>query len=210
MSRKFDELNNIETEKILSVPYKEYFEKMEISEEEKEKRIELAEKLEAVFVWLFLLILSGDVSEVVLNTVTKEKIQEVIKEHFKLSDLTAFYKDYAEKVASETVSVTLRNVGTDYFTSLERAMLIAENEANLLSNYEMQFEAVKNGFKFKTWITENDSRVRHTHKELHRAKIDILKPFVVGDSVMMFPKDFTLGASARETVNCRCVLKYSK
>ena len=183
---------------------------MEISEEEKEKRIELSEKLEAVFVWLFLLILSGDMSEVVLVTVTKEKIKEVIKEHFNLSDLTAFYKDYAEKVASETVSVTLRNLTEDYFTSLDRAMLIAENEANLLSNYEMQFEAVRNGYRFKTWITENDSRVRHTHREVHHTQIDILKPFVVGDSVMMFPKDFSLGASAKETVNCRCVLKYSK
>lgn len=38
--------------------------------------------------------------------------------------------------------------------------------------------------------------------------IDIFEPFEVGNSLMMFPKDHSLGAQVKEIAGCRCSLKY--
>lgn len=53
-----------------------------------------------------------------------------------------------------------------------------------------------------------DQRVRKTHREVDGETIPIDEVFLVGESLMRFPKDTSLGASAEEIVNCRCVVKY--
>ena len=133
-----------------------------------------------------------------------------IKGFFKIEFLNTYLQSYVEKISEEVIRVTLENVNSDYYTSASRAQYIAANEGNLLGNYREQIRAVNDGYKFKGWITENDSRVRHTHKDVNNTKLDILKPFVVGNSRLLFPKDFSMGASASETVNCRCRIRYTK
>lgn len=39
-------------------------------------------------------------------------------------------------------------------------------------------------------------------------RFDVVDIFLVGTSMMMFPKDDSLGASAKEIINCRCSVKY--
>lgn len=209
MQQKFDELNILKSgQKIES--YRDYFEIMELPEEELEDRIELAEALEPIFIWLFLLIVGGMYSKYTMQTMLQERLTLTIKEFFSITFLNTYLQSYVEKISEEVVRVTLENQEDDYYTSVNRAQYIAANETNVLANYREQIEAVNNGYKYKIWITENDSRVRHTHRDVSNTKLDILKPFVVGNSRLLFPKDFSMGADAKETINCRCHIRYTK
>ena len=49
MENKYDELNLIKSR---SVPYELYFGKMELDEEQKEKRIEFSKKMEEIIIFL--------------------------------------------------------------------------------------------------------------------------------------------------------------
>lgn len=96
----------------------------------------------------------------------------------------------------------------EYWTSRDRAMLIAENEANAFYNYEDYREAKLEGKTQKTWITELDDKVRLTHTLVEGKTVDIDGLFFVGDSLMRFPKDTYYDPSPKETVNCRCSVLY--
>ena len=56
MAIKFDELNQLQR----STPYEQYFGEMELTEEEKKKRIAIAEDLEIIFLYFFLLYQEND------------------------------------------------------------------------------------------------------------------------------------------------------
>lgn len=205
----FDKLNTITTERRIT-SYREYFEVMDLPEQELEDRISLAEQLEPIFIWLFLLVVGGSYSKYTMQTMLQERLTLTIKGFFKIEFLNTYLQSYVEKISEEVIRVTLENVDSDYYTSASRAQYIAANEGNLLGNYREQIQAVNDGYKFKVWITENDSRVRHTHKDVNNTKVDISKPFIVGNSRLLFPKDFSMGASAEETINCRCHIRYTK
>jgi hypothetical protein len=102
----------------------------------------------------------------------------------------------------------MKDAETEWWTSPERALFTAENESNGVLNYSDYLKAVDNGYTKKKWITEKDNRVRKTHRPLNNQIIDIKKPFQVGNSLMMFPKDTSYFASEREIANCRCSVKY--
>ena len=51
----FEELNNIEVSKPRSIPYEEYFGEMDLSDEQKEKRISFAEQMDDVMLFIFAL-----------------------------------------------------------------------------------------------------------------------------------------------------------
>jgi hypothetical protein len=56
----------------------------------------------------------------------------------------------------------------------------------------------------KRWVTEHDSRVRETHREVNGDVRDLWSPFMVGDVPLMFPGD-PFGP-ADEICGCRCDL----
>lgn len=65
------------------------------------------------------------------------------------------------------------------------------------------------------WSSSGDDRVRVTHKAADgqiRKKIkkgnhyELEKPFKVGSSELKYPGDNSLGAAAKEVINCRCTL----
>ena len=91
--------------------------------------------------------------------------------------------------------------------SNERANTIALNESNWICNHEEFFDA-KSKYKRKTWHTALDERVRMTHIALEGVTIGIDEIFHVGSSLMRFPLDSSLGASASEIINCRCTVEY--
>lgn len=190
-----------------SVDYEEYFGEMDIPEDEKEERIKLAEKFEIIFLFFFLQFSSG--KEMDYPYLIYEKYISAALEFLNQSSAAEYLEIYAKNLSKEIVRVTEENSEEEYFTSRDRAMLISENEANSMGNYRQQIEAVRNGMKYKTWKTMNDSKVRHTHRIVNEKKIGIFDSFLVGKSEMMYPKDESLGASAEETVNCRCVVHYS-
>lgn len=201
MLRIFDELS----EERISIPYEEYFGEMEISNEEKEERKELAKEFEVLFLFLFMAYAREQSSEV--KKILQDKYEDIATAFIGTEKASSYIEEYAKQIIEDTIRVTNENIDDPYYTSWDRAMFIAENEANSIGNYRQQLEAVKSGKKYKTWLTMNDKKVRHTHKEIDSLKIPIFEAFQVGDSKMMFPKDSN--GEAKETVNCRCVLEYS-
>lgn len=201
--RMFDELNVNRK----SVDYATYFGEMDISEKEKEERIELAKELEVLFLFLFIAYDKNRASKI--KDALIEKYKKIATEFIDAKQETSYIAEYSKKIIDETIRVTNENIDDPYYTSWDRAILISENESNVIGSYRQQLQAVKSGKKNKTWITMNDDKVRHTHREIEGLTIPIFEPFQVGDSKMMFPKDSSLGASAEEIVNCRCVAKYS-
>ena len=96
----------------------------------------------------------------------------------------------------------------DYWTSQERAMLISENEANAFNNYIEYRKAKAEGKTLKTWITELDDKVRLTHTIAEGQTVDIDGLFLIGDSLMRFPKDVEYDPEPSEVINCRCSCIY--
>lgn len=62
----------------------------------------------------------------------------------------------------------------------------------------------------KSWQDMGDKKVRPSHTEATQNNQHILidEPFRVGDSLMMYPTDTSLGASLREIMRCRCSAIY--
>ena len=222
----FDEINKLESfqEKEISrrvIPHEQYFGEMKLTESEKEERILLARKLEDKF-WIILnLILvmksfgkydwikiQNEFENAYLSSIedvlndSKSKSKNIID--------SQYIKQSAKIFAQEVAESTERNIEDEYFISSQRAINMAQNESNSIGNY-LQYERAKSsGKKKKRWIAMNDKFVRHTHSVINGRikKIDDL--FLVGDSMMMYPKDESFGASAKEIVNCRCSIEYLK
>lgn len=213
MVMEFDELNILNEE---NIDYESYFGEMDLTEEEKRKRVSLAEKFETLFIPFFLLFSEEKEETLVENKI--EKYKELIKSGYvaivisflttKENKIPSYVKEYAEKLSNDIVNTTIKNKGSEYYTSNKRAKFISANEANSIGNYAQQIEAIKSEKKYKTWKTMRDKYVRHTHQVIDEKKIGIFEPFQVGNSKMLYPRDSSQGASATEIVNCRCVVKY--
>lgn len=192
----------------ISIPYGEYFGEMELSEEEKEERTELAKEFEVLFLFLLMAYKREQSNEV--KKILQDKYKDIVTAFIGAEKASSYIEKYSKKIIDDIIRITNENINDPYYTSWDRAMAISENEANVIGNYRQQLQAVKDGKKNKTWITMNDNKVRHTHKEIDSLTIPIFEPFQVGDSKMMFPKDSeTYGAEMKEIAGCRCIVQYS-
>lgn len=61
----------------------------------------------------------------------------------------------------------------------------------------------------KQWVTVGDERVRDLHVRVNGQIKPINQPFVVNDERLMYPGDNFYGASANNTINCRCSAFYT-
>lgn len=215
MLQKFDRL---------SMPYEQYFGEMEITDDQKKKRIQVAEEIEDIMFFLYELVsLMTDyryISPEFIKQKVYEKYINVLEKHGKPDKYIEEYaKEFSDMVVDTTikhagedsdmvVDTTIKHAGEEFYRSEDRAMLVAENEANSAINYFEYKEAVAGGKKRKQWITQRDDRVRDTHKEVNGETIPIDNAFIVGDSLMAFPKDTSYGASINEIAGCRCTIKY--
>lgn len=197
-----------ELNRIYTISFEEYFGEMDLTEVEKKARTSLAENLEIIFLFYFLLLQEGRQDN--YAQMIHDKYIEVANDFLKAKETPSYIEEYASKLADNIVDVTNRRMGDEYYISKDRAMMISANEANVLGNYRQQIEAVKSGKKYKTWMTMRDDKVRHTHMEVNGARVGIFDAFIVGNSQMMYPKDSSLGAEMQEIAGCRCVVKYSK
>lgn len=218
VEERFDELNSIKTK---SVPYELYFSQMDLTDEQKEKRIEFSKKMEEIILFLFALIATYKEFnvEIVLYNFKKEfinRFDRLIEEYIEDSNLYEKYredainylKNYENEFFDNFFDTTKRNIDDKYYLSNDRAILTAENEANTTINYIEYMNAVSSGKKSKKWIDIKDNKERETHREVGGEKIPINDYFYVGDSMMLFPKDTSMGASLSEIANCRCTIKY--
>lgn len=115
--------------------------------------------------------------------------------------------DYIPQLVNDIIAVTNRHPDDPYYLSKERALLIAQNESNSVHNFADYEQAKRDGKTYKTWITENDERVRLEHAEVDGMKIPINEKFAVGSDLMDFPHDY-LNGTPGNLINCRCVCLY--
>ena len=156
---------------------------------------------------------SGETKREYIQTQFYDKYLDVIASYMLID---TYIKQYSTDITKQIIDITFerlssedKSITDDYYLSNDRAMFISECEANSILNYRQYSKAVKSGKTKKKWIDVGDKRERKTHLEVGGTTLSIGEPFSVGDSLLQFPKDTSLGASADEIVNCRCSIQYS-
>ncbi|MFQ9120773.1 MAG: phage minor head protein [Mediterraneibacter faecis] len=208
MNLSFDELNALVTNE-RSLPYETYFGEMTLPEEEKAERIKMAEDLEEVFIttmiWLFTLEQANNTNYEPVRQRMEDDYMEVLRKYVEVDN---YLKTYVKSFSYDVIDSTKKHKNDPYYYSLDRARFMAENEVNTAINHARYIEAVNAGKTMKRWESIIDEVTRKDHIEINGKYIPIGQAFHVGDSWLLFPKDTSLGASANQIVNCRCVTIY--
>ena len=198
------------------IPLAIFFQEMDLPEEEKTKRENLAREIETAVLTYFVDLNEAKSSEDeekhdthYLLDALYETIMALLLAFLGLRVASAFLEDYLHGMIDEVGDVTERRYAEDpYWTSDDRATVIGENTANYTGNYGEWIQAIREGKTKKVWHGMLDDRERPTHIVSEDQTVDILEPFTVGGFLLMFPTDTSLGAPPSETANCRCVLEY--
>lgn len=205
----WDELNQLVGYK-RSEPFDEYFEPMQISEEQKEERIALAERLYEVFVGLLLECFYADQLDTVIAADIHDRTRNAYLDAVEGSAvLDDYIYDHAIEIIETVIQVLQRHDDDPYYYSDDRGRVIAENESNLIIGHEELEEAMVSGYRYKTWNTIMDGRERDSHADVNGTTIPIDEPFELAGGLMMQPLDSSLGASDEEICGCRCSLSFS-
>lgn len=122
-----------------------------------------------------------------------------------------------KRVRRELIKGVQANEGTEQLAArineyleplyANRAEAVARTETIPASNLAGQMAARATGLPLtKSWIATADTRTRDTHLDAEPSNqhIPIEEPYEVGGEKMMFPGDVSLGASAENTIQCRC------
>lgn len=214
---RFDEINRLNgadsSFNPRAIPFDEYFDVMEIPEEDKERRREFARKLSDELQALFLLALLWQEYG---RYDHGRYVREIARAYssvcedmgIPLSDYARNHIDeYAEYIATTMEEKLPDGTIPAWNTSEDRADFNGENEANVILNYEDWRDAVEAGYEFKTWNTMHDGRVRAWHAEAEGVTVPINAYFTVGGELGLFPRDAE-HFSPDNTINCRCWLTY--
>lgn len=202
----FDEMNRLGIER-RSVPYRDWFNKINLPRYQIDSRVETAGKVEdAVMDWFYFLVLmyadAGYFNTAIAANVLEQALLEAIPE----AQTSPYLRRWVQATAEEITDSTARNWDDPYYLSQDRAAVIAENQSQTVNNYN-EFEAAKGrGFRHKIWHGMMDSRERETHIESERQTVPIDEDFFVGENsyfiVPAVPSD--KGADPEEYINCRC------
>lgn len=138
-----------------------------------------------------------------ITATTKQKIRAVLREGLDAGDTLA---EVAEAITEAY------GVMADY-----RAERIARTEVLTASNYGGQEAARATGIPLvKEWISTRDDRTRgqvatdeFDHYGMDTQQRALNDPYDVSGEPMLCPGDSSLGASAGNIINCRCVEGYS-
>lgn len=218
MSLPFDELNALAAEKNQrSIPIERYFDEMSLTKQQKQDRKDFAKELqEILFVamsMIYMLVIEGR-SGATLDTVKTNLTNDIDRLIRKFTYPDGYMMYIVSEYVSEFVDVTVRRSASEnpedlaYWYSQDRARLNAEDEANAIFNYDEYRQAVFDGKTMKEWVSMRDAQVRRTHAEVDGERIPIDDLFIVGESLMRFPHDGSLGAGIEELAGCRCSVRY--
>lgn len=203
----FEELNILQTRK--SIPYDKYFGEMDLTKEQKEKRKSFAEKLDDVMLFIFALFSIMKANEYTNREYVRKQLydryMDVVSGFMTVDE---YLNEYINQFSDNTIDTTILNIETPFFLSVDRAVLISENEANSVYNYQDFIQAILQGKTRKKWVDIRDNRERKTHREVGGKTIPIARAFDVGKYLMLFPHDLSMGAGMEEIANCRCTIKY--
>lgn len=206
----FDNINKLGDAKPRPT-YTEWFDKMDVTPEQKRKRVRLADILEDEILLFFGVYLAAMRYAVEVDKARAER-EYIANLRAELEDAgirSQIIDNYIEDVVRGEIDVTDERFREgEYWLSQERAQTIAQNDSNILWSNEEYQDAIDSGKTEKQWRTMKDERVRPTHVEVDDEIIPIDEPFVVGGSLMMFARDSSLGADPSEITNCRCATVY--
>lgn len=192
---------------------------MELSEEEKRRREDLANELLILFLLLFNEIeaerlIHGDLSNVDITYFKEmlyrqycDKVDVYILLLLALLGNTDEIEEEIRQRTSFIVDTTLK-FEDEFYTSKDRAIMLAENETNYVGNYTDYHTAKYQGYRHKQWLTMRDEKVRISHALVDGQTVGIDEYFKVGGYEMLYPMDTSKGAPLSETQNCRCVTVY--
>lgn len=205
----WDELNQLVGWKI-SEPFEEYYDPMRISEEQKQKRIKMAEAIEEVMINLLIQMFYGEQYDTpVFDVAYPEAVLAYTQAIEMLGlDVDDYLINHASGIIANVLDVLTRHSDDPWFYSKDRARAIAEEESNTIWGYTEYEDAVKNK-KWKTWHTIMDGRERQSHAEVNGKRIPINEPFQLQGGECYFPGDDSLGISDDELAGCRCSLTFS-
>ena len=201
--RNFDEVNNYVKNK-RSVDLQEYFGDMDLPEKDKEKRIALAKKMEECFLVVMAILFS--VQQYDGTNYELARMQFVYQYRTAISGFVTL-DEYMDNYI-QNISYQIIDPDDPFYVSPDRAKYLAENEANTSLNHQDFVDAIAAGKTRKKWVDIRDDRERPDHRKVGGTIKPITEPFLVGDSIMDYPKDTSYGASANQIVNCRCTIKY--
>lgn len=208
MAREIDELKTPMPYN-RSEPFEQYFGDMDLTEDEKEKRIEVAEDLDDLTLFLFALIAlmreSNAIDKDYIALQINNRYTEILQGYM---GIDKYLEDYIRQFSNTFIQTTFDNIDDDWYLSSDRSRFIAENESETTWNYDEYRQAIENGKTRKQWVDIRDNKERKTHREVGGTVIPIDDVFVVGNSLMRYPKDTYYGAETKEIVNCRCQIRY--
>lgn len=209
----FDELNKLHDRygKLRSMPYEEYFGDMDLSDEQKQRRIQTAKDIEEftllALISMYYMRQSGGYDIGSVSADMSDAYNEVI-ERLDIPHTDTFSQTHIQNVVADVINTTMKNPDEAYSYSYDRARFIAENEANSVWNDSEYEDALESGMTMKRWSAIMDKKTRDTHREVNGKEIPIEDLFQVGDSLMRYARDEAYGAGAEEIVNCRCSVIY--
>lgn len=220
MLNKFDELNVI------------WVSKMGISDREKVLRVSMmssfGEDITAIFdkqkevteknknkekILLGVALLSNEMINAyrrMTNRFFKKYLSEVSDKNKPISDFSkAWLKKQAHNYSDNVLKTTLRYISNGEpekaFTD-SRLSTISRTEINAICECATLEGYLQDGYEGKRWISYLDGKERKTHRWATGQVKSLFDPFEVGDSLLMFPQDSSLGAGAGEIVHCRCYM----
>ena len=204
----FDELNTLIPNK-RSMSFEQFFGEMELSDDEIQKRIELAEKLEDGFLFvLALLFTMQQYNEVNWERARQEYENRYLSALAGYVTITPYIRQYVRDMSYDIMDSTKKHQAEYYYYSPDRGKFMAECEANTTRSYQCNEDAIAQGKTMKRWLTMGDKRVRTTHKEVGGTSKPIGEPFYVGGSLMMFPRDTQYSPPNSLVCGCRCSIIY--
>ena len=214
----FDELNALsDGRKQRSLPIDRYFDEMDLTAQQKKDRKMFAREMQNILfdtMSLIHLLVIQNISGMTLDTVNQNLSNDLDRLVQKYTVPDGYMVYMVTEYASNFVDVTVRHSVADdpkdvaYWYSKDRARLNAEDEANDIFNYDEYRQAVFDGCEWKEWISMRDAHVRKTHAEVDGEVLPIEDLFLVGESLMRFPHDSSLGAGIEELAGCRCSIRY--
>ena len=204
----FDDVNKLSWRK-RSEPFEQYFGDTDLTDEEKRKRIELAEELDDLMLFLLALIALMQAGEYIDREYVYEqatsRYMSIVERYMGIDE---YIDNYIRNFSNTFLDTTLERMEDEWYLSSDRAAFVAENESESVWNYDEYRQAIASGKKYKRWVDIRDNRERKTHRKVGGTELPIEEIFNVGNSMMRFPKDTALGAEPKELINCRCTIQY--
>lgn len=142
-----------------------------------------------------------------INKTNQKQVNKSIKDVLIASavgGLALSKTDIAQKASIAFKSIAFARTNTIAMTETQKS---AEGTKNIEA-YNLDKKKQDKTPMNKTWVAVLDEKTRLSHAEADGQTVTINEPFIVQEQKLMFPGDFSLGATADNTINCRCSSVY--